>query len=119
LADRYHSCRRDADTARRASPSAVLFRYLDCSGYQYSVNVGSRVYYFSFASFLHALENDAEPGLSQPVMVALGVLLVFVMNKRKKTSKKKSTPVRKPLPSALPDDYDDSIEERFHNNHTN
>jgi hypothetical protein len=88
-------------------------------GSDYSVNVGSRVYYFSFASFLHALENDAEPGLSQPVMVALGVLLVFVMNKRKKTSKKKSTPVRKPLPSALPDDYDDSIEERFHNNHTN
>lgn len=88
-------------------------------GSDYSVNVGSRVYYFSFAPFLHALENDAEPGLSQPIIAALGILLMLAMNKRKKTSKKKSTPVRKPPASRVPDDYDDSVEERFHNDRIN
>lgn len=69
----------------------------------------SRVYYFPFAPFVSALESEAKPNTGQAVTAALGVLLVFVMNSKKK---------KRPVPAARTvqelTDYDDSVEEQFH-----
>lgn len=69
----------------------------------------NRVYYFSSAPFISVLESEAKPNTGQAVMAALGVLLIFVMNSKKK---------RRPAPAARTaqelTDYDDSVEEQFH-----
>jgi len=74
-----------------------------------SVQTDTVVYYFTFAPFIHTLESDAKPGFTQPIFIALGVLLIVVMNRKKK--KTKHTAIKKPLDLT---DYDDSAEELFH-----
>lgn len=68
-----------------------------------------RVYYFPSAPFISALESEAKPNTGQAVMAVLGTLLVLVMNGKKK---------KRPAPAARTaqelTDYDDSVEEQFH-----
>jgi hypothetical protein len=68
-----------------------------------------RVYYFPFAPFVSALESEAKPNTGQTVMAALGVLLIFVMN-----GKKKKRPASAARTARELTDYDDSVEEQFH-----
>ncbi len=78
-----------------------------------SVQTDDRVYYLTFAPFVSALESDAAPGLSQPLYAALGVLLILVMNRKKRsTGKKRPASLGGVGPAGL-DDYDDSAEELF------
>lgn len=49
-------------------------------GSDLSVKTDSRVYYFRFAPFINALESEAEPNLSQPLFVVIGVFLIYAMN---------------------------------------
>lgn len=51
-------------------------------GSDISVKTEKKVYYFTFAPFLNALEGDAKPNLSQPLYFLVGVFLIYVMNKR-------------------------------------
>lgn len=69
------------------------------------------VYYFTFAPFISALESDASPGLSHLIFVVLGVFLLVVMNKKKKT---KAPLVKKTIHPKDLTDYDDSVEEQYH-----
>ena len=79
-------------------------------GSDMSVDVSDTcVYYFTFAPFINALENEAKPGVSQLIFVVLGVFLFYIMN-RKQVKRK---PVKIKNPSELTD-YDDSVEESFH-----
>ncbi len=87
---------RQGHTTRRGSDTAVT--------------IDKQVYYFAFAPFIHTLESDATPGFSQPLYIALGVLLIVVMNRKKKPVKRK--PIKSPAELT---DYDDSVEEQFHN----
>jgi len=52
-------------------------------GSDISVNVDSRVYYFTFAPFISALESEAEPNIGQPLYIAIGIFLLFVLNGKK------------------------------------
>jgi hypothetical protein len=80
-------------------------------GSDMSANVRDKsVYYFEFAPFFNALEKEAEPGVAQPLFIVLGVFLIWVMNKKQK----KRGVARSKDPSELTD-YDDSVEEAFHN----
>jgi len=87
-------------------------------GNDMSVKVENTAYYFSFAPFINSLESEAEPNIGQPLLVGMGMLLLFVMNKKKKTSgrfKVVTTPNDEVDVPKL-NDYDDSVEEVFHEN---
>ena len=71
----------------------------------------SRVYYFPFAPFINALESEAEPNIGQPLLLVIGVFLLFVMNRKKN----KTRPVPPARNAEELKDYDDSVEELFHN----
>ncbi len=47
-------------------------------------SISSSVYYFPFAPYLNALSKDASPSVGQPILIGLGIFLIFVMNKKKK-----------------------------------
>lgn len=79
-------------------------------GSDISVKTDSHVYYFKVTPFINTLESEAEPNLSQPLFIAIGLYLLYVMNK--KTNRRSSI---KKKPSELKD-YDDSVEEMFHDN---
>lgn len=88
-------------------------------GNDLGLKVENTVYYFPFAPFINSLENEAEPNIGQPFLLGIGTLFLFVMNKKKeKTSrsfKVVTTPTGKiDVPSL--NDYDDSVEEVFHDN---
>jgi hypothetical protein len=69
-------------------------------------------YYFPFAPFISALESDAAPGWHQLIFTVLGLFLLIVMNRGRKTKPRvRQTDVQ---PQDVTD-YDDSIEDRFHN----
>ncbi|MFZ7104551.1 MAG: hypothetical protein ACOWWO_18105 [Peptococcaceae bacterium] len=78
-------------------------------GSDISVKADSRVYYFPGAPFISTLESEARPNIGQPLFVVLGGFLIAVMNRRKK---------KRPAPAARTaqelTDYDDSVEEQFH-----
>jgi hypothetical protein len=89
-------------------------------GSDFSVKAGDKVYYFPFAPFISCLEEEAKPNWAQPVYVGLGVFLLWVMNGKKKQKKTRHKAVRRPdgqLDVPDLDDYDDSVEEVFHDNH--
>lgn len=71
----------------------------------------SRVYYFSFAPFVNALESEAKPNLSQLLFMVIGTFLLYVMNRREK--KRKSNKI---ISNSGTHDYDDSIEVGFYEN---
>lgn len=73
-----------------------------------SVKTDARVYYFPFAPFINSLESETKPGFAQPLYIALGVLLIAVLNRKNKPSKRKT--IKNP-PELT--DYDDSVEERY------
>jgi len=52
-------------------------------GNDMSAKVDGRVYYFPFASFISSLESEAKPNIGQPMLIAIGLFLLFVMNKKK------------------------------------
>jgi hypothetical protein len=52
-------------------------------GSDMSVNVDRRVYYFTFAPFISALESEAEPNIGQPLYIAIGIFLLVVLNGKK------------------------------------
>ena len=104
---------------------SVDYTYIDQNGKQhdghtsrrgsdYSVQTDHRVYYFTFAPFVSALESDAEPGFSQLLFFAAGIFLIAVMNKRKKSPKKKEAAATKAAVLPVITDYDDSVEEYYH-----
>lgn len=74
------------------------------------VKTDNRVYYFPFAPFINALESEAEPNIGQPLLLVIGVFLLFVMNRKKN----KTRPVPAVRNAEDMKDYDDSVEELFH-----
>jgi hypothetical protein len=78
-------------------------------GSDMSVKTDARVYYFPFAPFINTLESEAKPGLAQPLYVVLGVFLIAVINRKRKSSQQKTIK----NPSELTD-YDDSVEAQYH-----
>lgn len=83
-------------------------------GSDMSVNVDNKVYYFTFAPVINALESDAKPKMGQLIYCVLGVLLIYVMNRKEKATGKKAPPTRKIIQPDDLTDYDDSVEEQFH-----
>lgn len=82
-------------------------------GSDMSAKVSNKVYYFASAPFINSLESEVEPNAGQPVLIALGTLLLVVMNKKKKKIRGKSKAVKKSKGKVNPNefhDYDDSIE---------
>jgi hypothetical protein len=79
--------------------------------------IESKAYYFPSAPFINALEKEAEPNFGQPIMLFLGVLLLYVLNKKKRSPKppKKSPGIASGTATEICD-YDDSIEESFSDN---
>ena len=63
----------------------------------------NKIYYFTFAPFMNALEREAQPNISQPIFVVIGIFLLLVMNR--KTKKQRLRPNKEIK------DYDDSVEE--------
>ncbi len=51
--------------------------------------VSDRVYYFSFAPSVNALEYDAQPSFSQIVFVAAGAAIIVFVNKKTKNKSQK------------------------------
>lgn len=82
-----------------------------------SVKSDVRVYYFTFAPFLNTLESEAEPNLGQGLLIGVGLFLLVVMNKKRKivVRKKGKFPPDAALEGTKIDDYDDSVEDVFHN----
>ena len=70
----------------------------------------SRAYYFPFAPFINALESEAQPNIGQLLFIVIGIFLLLVMNRKRN----KARPV--PIVQNADDlkDYDDSVEELFH-----
>lgn len=88
-------------------------------GNDMAVKVENRVYYFPFAPFINSFESEAEPNIGQPLLIGIGIFLLFVMNKKKKKGVTKFTVVKKSngemdVPEL--DDYNDSVEQIFHEN---
>ena len=88
-------------------------------GNDMAVKVENRVYYFLFAPFINSLESEAEPNIGQPLLIGIGIFLLFVMNRKKKKGVTKFKVVKKSngemdVPEL--DDYDDSVEQVFHKN---
>ncbi|HEY8499209.1 MAG TPA: hypothetical protein VIL89_01205 [Clostridia bacterium] len=110
----------DSQPPNRRYEWSVHYTFRDKNGLEHSGNTtirggdivpktDSRVYYFPSAPFVSALESEAKPNTGQAVMVALGVLLILVMNSKKK---KRSVPAAQNVQELT--DYDDSVEEQFH-----
>lgn len=78
-----------------------------------AVYTGEMVYYFPFAPYINTLEADARPGFGQPLYVAAGLFLIRIINKKKKSSETNKTVKSRHHPTGLTD-YDDSVEEQFH-----
>lgn len=53
-------------------------------GNDMSAKIENRVYYFEFAPFINTLESEAEPNIGQPLFIAIGSFLLYVMNSKKK-----------------------------------
>lgn len=88
-------------------------------GSDMSVKVGKRVYYFPFAPYINCLETEAKPNWAQSFCLGLGLFLLWVMNGKKRKQKPRHKVVKKPdgqLDVPDLDDYDDSVEEVFHDN---
>lgn len=66
-------------------------------GSDISAKSDSRVYYFAFAPFVSTLESEAEPNLSQPLFVIIGVFLIYVMNIKKKRRNQRERPFESDL----------------------
>ncbi len=82
-----------------------------------SVTVERTVYYFPFAPFVNSLESEVRPNIGQLVYIALGVFLLLLMNSKKKKEKSRFKAVKnKNGEIDVPElnDYDDSVEEVFH-----
>ncbi|MDD4089475.1 MAG: hypothetical protein PHP29_07270, partial [Tissierellia bacterium] len=85
-------------------------------GSDISVKTDSRVYYFSFAPYMNALEKEAEPNMGQPLLIGTGLFLLFVMNKKNRRQTNYNA-IKTPSGDIdVPElnDYDDSVEEEFH-----
>jgi len=52
-------------------------------GSDISVKMDDRVYYFPFATYINALQSEAEPNFSQPLFIIIGLFLIKIINKRK------------------------------------
>lgn len=74
----------------------------------------STVYYFSFAPFVNSLQNEVEPNPGQPLLIAIGVLLLYVMNRKDKKPSGNYEYHKQTEKESVLEDYDDSIEEKFH-----
>lgn len=59
-------------------------------GNDISVKSDSKVFYFPFAPFVSALESDVEPNLIQLLFIVTGIFLIFIMNRKRKTLRRKS-----------------------------
>lgn len=81
-------------------------------GSDLSVKTDKRVYYFSFAPFINAMESEAKPSYAQVLYIVLGVFLIFIMNRKKKGINKDHSKKKDVIEL---NDYDDSVEESFHN----
>ena len=46
------------------------------------------VKYFSFFPYINALEQDTKPGWGQLILIAIGCLLIYIMNRRKEILRK-------------------------------
>jgi hypothetical protein len=79
-----------------------------------SAQTSKTIYYFTFAPFFNTPEDTAEPNLGQLVMLAAGVICLYVMNRKPKVSARVKIPVQAGR-SAGPaiSDYDDSVEEYY------
>lgn len=53
-------------------------------GSDISVETDATVYYFSFAPYINALKGEAEPGFIQPLYIAVGIFLIYIMNRKRK-----------------------------------
>lgn len=100
---------------------SVDYTFMDKNGLQHSGHTtqrgsdlppktDSRAYYFSFAPFINALESEAQPNIGQLLYILIGIFLLLVMNRKRN----KARPV--PIMQNADDlkDYDDSVEELFH-----
>jgi len=74
------------------------------------VKTDNVVYYFPFAPFINALESEAQPNISQPLFIVIGIFLLLVMNRKRN----KPQPVSTVWNADDLKDYDDSVEELFH-----
>ena len=82
-----------------------------------SVDYIDTVYYFTFAPYINSLEDVATPSIGQPIMVALGIFLLYVMNRKAKgTDVKHKSYVASNGEKIVPElqDYDDSVEDVYH-----
>lgn len=70
----------------------------------------SRAYYFSFAPFINALKSEAQPNIGQLLFIVIGIFLLLVMNRKR--NKARSVPIVQNADDLK--DYDDSVEELFH-----
>ena len=48
------------------------------------VETESRAFYFPQAPFINSLANEVEPNIGQPILIGIGVFLLYLMNKKKK-----------------------------------
>lgn len=56
-------------------------------GNDMTVNLSNKVYYFTRAPFINALEYEVSPNLGQLFVMAIGVFLIYAMNNKKKSKK--------------------------------
>ena len=81
------------------------------------VKVESTVYYWPAAPFINGLEREVEPNLGQLVLVGIGILLILLMNRKSGRAMSRRQPARPSVTQtqrATLDDYDDSVEEIYH-----
>ncbi|NCA98581.1 MAG: zinc ribbon domain-containing protein [Clostridia bacterium] len=81
------------------------------------VKVESTVYYWPAAPFINGLEREVEPNLGQLVLVGIGILLIVLMNRksgRAMSRRQPAYPSASQSQGATLDDYDDSVEELYH-----
>lgn len=70
----------------------------------------NRAYYFPFAPFVNALESEVQPNIGQLLFILIGIFLLVVVNRKSNKARLVST-VRSTEDLK---DYDDSVEELFH-----
>ncbi len=81
------------------------------------IAVEKTIFYFTFAPFLNALENDVKPNIGQIVLIATGLLVIIAVNKKKKNMTRRVNGKMLNETKASTDlyDYDDSVENSYHN----